>query len=71
MNGTHKFKVTHAIRSSLIGKPSSDTFANTRKKKEEMVQGFDIFSAKGFEKPGAMYPEETISIVGSLDKGRR
>ena len=71
MNGTHKFKVTHAIRSSLIGESSSDMFANARKKVEEMVQGFGVFSAKGFEDPGAMYPEETIGIVRSLDKGRR
>ena len=71
LNGAHEFKMTHAIRSGLIGESSSDTFANTSKKVKEMVQGFGVFSAKGFEKPGAMYPEETISIVGSLDKGRR
>jgi len=42
-----------------------------RNEKEEMIQGFNVFGAKGFEKPGAMYPEETVSIVGSLDKGKR
>ena len=71
MDSAHEFKVTHAIRSSLIREPSSDAFANMRKEKEEMIQGFDVFSAKGFEKPGAMYPEETVGIVGSLSKRRR
>ena len=71
MNGTHKFKVTHAIRSSLIGESSSNTFANTSKKVKEMVQGFGVFGAKGFEDPSAMYPKETISVIRSLSSGEK
>ena len=66
MDGAHELKVTHAVRKGLIGEPSSNTFADTREEMEEVAQRLDIFGARRLEDPGAMDPEETIGVVGSL-----
>ena len=71
LNGAHEFEMTHAVRAGLIGKSSSDTLTDTSKKVKEMIQGFGVFGAKGFEDPSAMYPKETIGVVRSLGSGEK
>ena len=66
MDGAHELEVAHTVRTGIIGEPSSNTFANTREKMEEVAQRLNIFGARRFEDPGAMYLEETIGIVRSL-----
>ena len=66
LDGAHEFKMTHAVRAGLIGESSSNTFANTREKIEEVAQRLYIFGARRLEDPDAMDPEETIGVVGSL-----
>ena len=66
MDGAHELEVAHTVRTSIIGEPSSNTFADTREEMEEVAQRLDIFGARRFEDPGAMDPEETFGVVRSL-----
>ena len=66
MDGAHELEVAHTVRTSIIGEPSSNTFADTREEMEEVAQRLDIFGARRLEDPDAMDPEETIGVVGSL-----
>ena len=71
MDGAHELEVAHTVRTSIIGEPSSNTFANTREKMEEVAQRLNIFGARRFEDPGTMDLEETIGVVRSLVKWKR
>ena len=68
MDGAHELEVAHTVRTSIIGEPSSNTFADTREEVEEMTQGLNKFGTRRFEDPGTMNPEEAVGVIRSLIK---
>ena len=68
MNGTHEFKMTHTVCTSLTGETSRNTFTKTGEEMKKMSQRISIFSSKRFKDPGAMNLKKAVGIVRGLSE---